>query len=81
MKKSYLFSFFILTLTLNSYSQSGSSELVRVKDLIPNIILDIKYASTDNFFEQKLYTTNECYLLNDLVLPFFDAFQIPLLPG
>ena len=68
MKKSYLISFFIFVLILNTYPQSGSSELVRVKDLIPNIILDIKYASTDNFFEQKLYTTNECYLLNDLVL-------------
>jgi D-alanyl-D-alanine dipeptidase len=67
MKKIIIFLFIALLFTSSFLAQSGSSELVRVKDLIPNIILDIKYASTDNFFEQKLYTTNECYLLNDMV--------------
>lgn len=49
-----------------AYSQEESSELVPLQDLIPNIIIDLKYASTDNFFNQKLYTSNECYVLNDL---------------
>jgi D-alanyl-D-alanine dipeptidase len=34
-----------------------------VKDIIPNIEIDLKYSTTDNFTQQKLYTTDECYLL------------------
>ena len=55
-----IISFIILS---NLYCQTSISELVNVKDIIPNIELDIKYATTDNFTEQKLYTTDECYLL------------------
>ena len=47
-------------------AQVVNSELVPLRDIIPNIIIDLKYATTDNFFKQKLYTSNECYLLNDL---------------
>lgn len=37
--------------------------LVNVKKTIPNIVLDLKYASTDNFTHQKLYsTTRNTYL-------------------
>ncbi|MCB9220050.1 MAG: M15 family metallopeptidase [Ignavibacteriales bacterium] len=50
-------------------SQSISSELIPVKELIPNIVIDLKYASTDNVFNnQKLYASNECYLLKELVM-------------
>lgn len=37
-------------------------ELVYVKDLIPDVVLDLKYNTLDNFTGQKLYTTNECML-------------------
>ncbi|MDX1702008.1 MAG: M15 family metallopeptidase, partial [Melioribacteraceae bacterium] len=63
-----LFVFIVLIfLSTISSAQTGLGELVPLKDLIPNIVLDIKYASTDNFFEQKLYTINECYMLRVLV--------------
>jgi len=65
MKTLFLFCF-ISSITF--FAQTTSSELVPVKDIIPNIVLDLKYATTDNFFKQKLYTTNECYLIKDLVL-------------
>lgn len=60
--------FLIVLIYSSLFSQTSSSELVPVKDIIPNIVLDLKYATTDNFFKQKLYTTNECYLIKDLAL-------------
>ena len=47
-------------------AQTGGDELVNIKELIPDIVLDIKYNTTDNFVTtysgapQKLYTTDEC---------------------
>ncbi|HEX2962847.1 MAG TPA: D-alanyl-D-alanine dipeptidase [Ignavibacteriales bacterium] len=63
--KNILLSFLLLPALL--LAQSSSNELIRVKDLIPDIVLDLKYNTTDNFTHQKLYTTNECYLLLDAV--------------
>ena len=47
-------------------AQSGDDELVNIKELIPDIVLDIKYNTEDNFVSvfagsgQKLYSTDEC---------------------
>ncbi|MGE5681108.1 MAG: M15 family metallopeptidase [Bacillota bacterium] len=57
----------ILLTPLFLYAQSNSSELVKVKELIPDIVLDLKYNTLDNFTHQKLYSTNECYLVIDAV--------------
>lgn len=35
---------------------------VRVTDLDPSIVVDLKYATTDNFTHQKVYPTNVCVL-------------------
>ena len=35
---------------------------VRVLDYIPDIIVDLKYATTDNFTGQVIYSSNEAYL-------------------
>lgn len=43
-------------------AQSADDELVNVKELIPDVVLDLKYGTTDNFLHQKLYTANECLL-------------------
>lgn len=37
-------------------------ELGRIKDYIPNIIVDLKYATTDNFTGQIIYDSSEAYL-------------------
>jgi zinc D-Ala-D-Ala dipeptidase len=55
-----LFVFLLLPSML--IAQSSPDELVNVKELIPDIVLDLKYSGTDNFTHQKLYTTNECLL-------------------
>lgn len=38
------------------------SELVKIKDYIKDIIIDLKYASKDNFTNQIIYEENEAYL-------------------
>ena len=48
-------------------AQSADNELVNVKELIPDIVLDLKYSTTENFVSQKLYTANECLLAHGLV--------------
>lgn len=40
----------------------SSSELVEVKKVIPNIVLDIRYATTNNFTGQKLYEHDRTFL-------------------
>jgi len=41
------------------------SELVLAKEVIPNLVEDLKYATTDNFMRRKLYTDPKCYLLKE----------------
>ena len=44
------------------FGQSADDELVNIKELIPYVVLDLKYSTIDNFTGQKLYTTNECLM-------------------
>jgi D-alanyl-D-alanine dipeptidase len=52
----------LCALFLMGRGQTGSDELVNVREFIPDIVLDLKYNTVDNFLSQKLYTTDECYL-------------------
>ncbi|MCC6549444.1 MAG: M15 family metallopeptidase [Ignavibacteriaceae bacterium] len=53
---------FCLLFAFNVSAQSAADEIVPIKDLIPDIVFDIRYATINNFTSQKLYTTNESYL-------------------
>jgi len=44
------------------HAQTANEELVPIKQIIPGIVLDLKYSTTDNFTSQKLYTIDEAYL-------------------
>jgi D-alanyl-D-alanine dipeptidase len=62
--------YFILLLSLYTFTalaQSAPDELVNVKEFIPDIVLDLKYNTVDNFLSQKLYTTDECYVAHNMV--------------
>ncbi len=56
----------LLCPALVTFAQSGDDELVNIKELIPDIVLDLKYNTEDNFVTvfsgsgQKLYSTDEC---------------------
>ncbi len=52
-----------------SYSQSAWDELVPVRQLIPDIVLDLRYNTADNFLDQKLYSTDECLLAHGMLVP------------
>jgi len=54
--------FLLLMLPVFSRSQTAGDELVNVKELIPDIAIDLKYNTVDNFLHQKMYTTDECLL-------------------
>jgi D-alanyl-D-alanine dipeptidase len=41
---------------------SKAGELVRLMDLDPEFIIDLRYAGSDNFTGHKIYESNECWL-------------------
>ena len=47
-------------------SAKKEHNLVEVISLIPDIVLDIRYATDNNFTHQKVYTSARCYLLYDV---------------
>ena len=42
--------------------QTSANTLVKVKEIIPDIEIELKYSTTDNFTKQILYPPNTCYL-------------------
>jgi len=56
-----LLNIFIICHSLTS-GQTPTNKLVKVKEIIPDIEIELKYATTDNFTKQILYPTNTCYL-------------------
>lgn len=59
--------YFCVYIPILLHAQTSNDELVNVKELIPGIILDLKYSTTDNFTGQKLYTIDECLLTHEAV--------------
>jgi D-alanyl-D-alanine dipeptidase len=57
----------LMLLPLIVFAQSADDELVKVKAFIPDIVLDLKYNTSNNFAEQKLYSTDECFLALNVV--------------
>lgn len=41
----------------------NTTKLVSTQDIIPTIVLDIRYATTNNFTKTKIYSQPACYLL------------------
>jgi len=59
--KTFLAAYLILT-TVIIKPQSASDEVVPVKQIIPDIGLDLRYSTVNNFTGQKLYSIDEAYL-------------------
>lgn len=57
----------ILFVAAPGTAQTAEDELVNIKHLIPDIVLDLRYNTVDNFCGQKLYTTDECLLTHTAV--------------
>ncbi len=54
----------IAALILGTSISAAQTEepLVNLREIIPDIVLDLRYAGLDNFLHQKLYTVPECYV-------------------
>jgi len=53
--------------SIQAYSQVQSGErLVDIQEINPNIKLDIRYATTNNFLQRKLYSVPRCLLRADV---------------
>lgn len=44
------------------YDLNGKGNLVRLLDIDKDFIIDLKYATTDNFTGQKVYSSGECWM-------------------
>ena len=53
---------FICCLVAASCATKTPGDLVEVKKVIPSVVLDIRYATTNNFTGQKLYDSNRSFL-------------------
>ena len=42
--------------------QTSANKLVKAKEIIPDIEIELKYSTTDNFTKEILYPTSTCYL-------------------
>jgi D-alanyl-D-alanine dipeptidase len=63
--KKILFS--TLSILLFNIFASEQSHLVEVQKVIPNVFLDIKYATKDNFTHEIVYPSARCYLVEPAV--------------
>jgi D-alanyl-D-alanine dipeptidase len=49
-----------------AHAKPLAEDLVNLKEVNPHIIIDLKYATTDNFLKQKVYDDLNCYVLKPL---------------
>lgn len=81
VKKSIVISFFMVPLffyccicagikaeELNLRQNQSQVQLVDLRKVIPDIILDIRYATPNNFTGQVLYPSADCFLLEEVAL-------------
>ena len=47
---------------VSSHSPGRTADLVDIKEVNPRIIVDMKYATEDNFTKKRLYDSNTCFL-------------------
>lgn len=46
----------------SQYSEPADSDMVLILDYIPDMVIDLKYATTDNFTGQVIYDNDDAYL-------------------
>ncbi len=61
---------------VNTVKADFKNELIDIKKLIPNIVLDLKYATKNNFTKQKLYKkAHTTYLRHDVAMALLEIQQ------
>lgn len=67
--------FLVLFINLDPV-RSAPGGLVLLKEINPHIIIDLKYATQDNFLQQKVYDDPNCYVLAQLAQKLDQAQKI-----
>jgi D-alanyl-D-alanine dipeptidase len=65
-KKIFILLFFVFA--SHCFAQNTTPELIEVNKLNPNIVLDIRYATTNNFTGKIVYPEARCFLVKDAAL-------------
>lgn len=72
-------SLFIVLLLLvpfvSNCERSDQPELVELNKVIPDVVLDIRYATTNNFVGEVLYPSARCFLVKDAALALKEVQQ------
>jgi D-alanyl-D-alanine dipeptidase len=58
----------------SAHPSGKTTDLVDIKEVNPRIVVDMKYASEDNFIKKKLYDSNTCFLRKSTAVK-LDAVQ------
>lgn len=66
MRYKDIFFFSIMAIISNSMIYANKYDLVDITQVIPTIELDIRYATTNNFTHQQIYTQACCYLRSEV---------------
>ena len=51
---------------LSAQTTNPDANWVDMRGLVPDLVLDIRYATTNNFMEEKIYDCGECYLRKEV---------------
>ena len=68
----YLIAVFVL-ITIFQCGKSEAPEFVELKDIIPDVVLDIRYATTNNFVGEVLYPSPRCFLVKEAAFALKDV--------
>ncbi|MGI6587303.1 MAG: CapA family protein [Peptococcia bacterium] len=59
---SFFLTILFLFITTPCFASEDDSSLVNLREYIPNVYIEIKYATENNFTKQKIYSTDDAYL-------------------
>jgi D-alanyl-D-alanine dipeptidase len=69
MKKKFLkFCLFLILINFSIFYGENQTKLIDVKKVIPDIILEIRYATKNNFTGRVLYPSPDCFLAEEVAI-------------
>lgn len=68
IRKQSVVSLALVVFSLFSGAYAQRPDLVDIRTIIPDVILDIRYATTNNFTGQVLYPSTDCFLVREVAL-------------
>ena len=62
MALSFFLIILFLLITVPCFASAEDNSLVDLREYIPNVFIDLRYATENNFTKQKIYSTDDAYL-------------------